>query len=260
MSTETVEAPAGTTAVHEEKQIPAFEKLSPLSQALITSAKVKADEIKAVAEKQAKVGNVGELLSEAIANSTDAEIVEMRKKRERAAKAVLDFDKAMEEKVKPTLSIPSDSELAEMDTTYKTLASELNTFNGVFTTEVAKDYPQITLFDYVGELPKGRKGAKAGQGTGTSRPRVKEVALTQDQKGEEGYSRVGTAEKSTFSHLALKIKELTGETVSASDFHEEWTKQNNVKDWTEINEVSKFAFSVTDKEGKTHQFWVRVTR
>lgn len=249
-----------TEAAAPEKAIPAVDKLSGLSQALIAGAKGKADELKAVAEKQAKVGNVGELLSEAIAKSENEEVKVMRVKRERAAKAVLDFDKAMENLVKPTLAIPTDVELAEMDTQYKTLSSELNTFNGVFITEATKDYPNLTLFDYIGELPGKRKGAKAGQGTGTARPRVSNVEFTQDQKGEKGYASVGKDGKSTFSHLALKLKDITGETVTASDFHEEWTKQNNVKEWTDINEVSKFVFSVTGKDAKTYQFWIRVTK
>lgn len=236
------------------------EKLSMLAQALLNEAEKKAAELKAVAEKQNKVGDVGKLLSEAIEASEDPKVKEMRTKREKAAAAVLQLDKAMEEVVKPTLAIPTDAELAAMDTEYKTLSSQLNTFNTVFTTETSKDQPEINLFDYIGDIPKGRKGAKAGQGEGTKRPRVKSIEVTQDEKGEQGYVRLGTDEKSTFTHLAQKIKADTGEVHSASDFHAEWCKQNNVSDWTDINEVSKFTYSVTDGEGKTHVYWVRVTR
>lgn len=263
--TDTAVAPNESTTDENQTEAPKKailpeDKLSTLAQALLNEAKNKAAELKAVAEKQNKVGDVGKLLSEAIAASEDPKVKEMRSKRERAAKAVLDLDKAMEEVVKPTLAIPTDEELAAMDTQYKALSSQLNTFNTVFSTETAKDQPEVNLFDYIGDIPKGRKGAKAGQGEGTKRPRVKSIEVTQDKNGEEGYVRLGTDEKSTFTHLAQKIKADTGEVHSASDFHAEWCKQNNVSDWTDINEVSKFTYSVTDSEGKNHQYWVRVTR
>lgn len=249
-------------AAQEEptKTVTPVEELSVLAQALVKSAAEKATEIKTVADKQNSVGDVGKLLSEAIESSENDEVKALRVKRERAAKAMLEMDKRMEEIVKPTLSIPTDEEIAQLDIQYKALASQLNTFNTVFTTEISANYPNLTLFDYVGELPKGRKGAKAGQGTGTSRPRVSSVEVTEDKNGEDGYIKVEKDGKSTFSHLAVWLKGKTGESVSAGDFHGSWTEQNGKSDWTELPEVSKFNFSVTDKEGKTHQFWVRVTK
>lgn len=261
--TDTAVAPENTEVKPDEKPAKVIipeEKLSVLAKALLNEAKSKAATLKEVAEKQNKVGDVGKLLSEAIESSEDPKVKEMRSKRERAAKAVLDLDKAMEELVKPTLAIPTDEELAAMEKEYKELSSQLNTFNTVFSTETAKDQPNVTIFDYIGDIPKGRKGAKAGQGEGTKRPRVKSIEVTQDEKGEQGFVRLGTDEKSTFTHLAQKIKADTGEVHSASDFHAEWCKQNNVSDWTDINEVSKFTYSVTDAQGKTHVYWVRVTR
>lgn len=256
----TPEVKAEETKQEETKKVPPLESLSVLASALVQSAKPKYDEIKAVADKQAKVGDVGQLLSEAIENSEDAKVKELRAKREKAAEAILRFDKEMEAIVKPTLEIPTDEQLAEMDTLYKTLASELNTFNGVFTTEVSKDHADISLFDYIGELPGKRRGAKQGQGTGTSRPRVTSVEVTMDKNGEQGYEKVGKDGKSTFSHLSLWVKGKTGEIHGASDFHKAWTESLGIKDWTDAPEVSKFAYSVTDKDSKTHQFWVRVTR
>lgn len=244
----------------ETKAIPAKDSLSILAQALLQTAEPKVSELKAVAEKQAKTGDVGKLLSEAIESSEDTKVKELRAKREKASAAILAFDKAMEEIVKPTLSIPTDEELAKMDTEYKTLASELNTFNGVFTNEVVKDHPGITLFDYIGELPGKRRGAKAGQGSGTSRPRVKSVEYTTDKNGEQGWKKAEKDGKSTFSHLSLAIKAETGETHGAGDFHKAWTESLGITDWTDAPEVSKFAYSVTDKDSKTHQYWVRVTR
>lgn len=260
LAPETAPEQAKTAPEAPAKVVPAEESLSILAAALLSEAKNKYAEIKTVADKQAKVGNVGELLSEAIKNSTNDEVKKLREKRERASKAILEMDKAMEEIVKPTLSIPTEAELAEMDTQYKTLSSELNTFNSVFTTEVSKVHKDITLFDYVGELPGKRRGAKAGQGSGTSRPRVSSVEYTTDKNGEEGYKKAEKDGKSTFSHLSLAIKSETGETHGAGDFHKAWTESLGITDWTDAPEVSKFAYSVTDKDGKTHQYWVRVTR
>jgi len=258
--TETQTPEVTTTDAVETKAVPDKSKLSVLASALLDTALGKYAEIKAVAEKQAKVGNVGELLSEAINSSDDPKVKELRVKREKAAAAILAFDKAMEEIVKPTLSIPTDEELSAMDTTYKTLATELNTFNTVFSTEVNKDHPGITLFDYTGELPGKRRGAKAGQGSGTSRPRVSSVEYTTDMNGEQGWKKAEKDGKSTFSHLSLAIKGETGETHGAGDFHKAWTESLGISDWTDAPEVSKFAYSVTDKNSKTHQYWVRVTR
>lgn len=244
----------------EAKVVAPVESLSPLAQALVQEATGKAAELKAVADKQAKVGDVGQLLTEAIASSDDVKVKEMRTKREKAAAAILQLDKAMEEIVKPTLNIPTEAELTAMDTEYKNLASALNTFNTVFLTTVGKDHPEATLFDYVGELPGKRRGAKAGQGQGISRPRVTSVEYTTDLNGEEGWKVAGKDGKSTFSHLAMAIKSETGETISASDFSDAWTSHLGIKDWTDASEVSTFPYSLTDKASKTHQYMVRVTR
>lgn len=238
------------------------ESLSGLAKALLDQAVTKYAELKTVAETQAKTGDVGKLLSEAIDTSTDKEIVALRKKIESANEAIIRFTKEAEEKVKPTLKIPTETELAAMDTQYKTLAGELNAFATVFGNEVKKDHPDLTLFDYTGELPGKRRGAKAGQGAGTSRPRVKSVEYTHDKNGQEGWTKaVDKDGNSSFSHLVMAIKKETGESVSAADLHAPWLSQNgNKSDWTELPEVSTFAYSVTDKDQKTHDYMVRVTR
>lgn len=259
---ETVNPEANAPEVIEETKpkVP-VESLSGLAKALLEQAENKYKELKVVAETQAKTGDVGKLLSEAIEQSEDPEVVKLRASIERANEAIIRHTKAAEEKVKPTLKIPTENELAEMDTQYKTLASELNAFATVFGNEVKKDHPDLTLFDYTGELPGKRRGAKAGQGAGTSRPRVKSVEYTHDKNGNEGWVKAADKEgNSSFSHLVMAIKKETGESVSAADLHAPWLSQNGKSEWTDLPEVTTFAYSVTDKDAKTHDYMVRVTR
>lgn len=259
--TETLTPPADANAPEvTEKPKVAVEDLGFLAGAVVKQSEERMNSLKAIADKQAKVGDVGKLLSEAIAASEDPEVKKLLAVVEKANQAINRATKEAEARVKPTLSIPSEDELKAMDTEYKTLSSELNALNIVFVNEVQKTYPDLTLFDYVGELPGKRRGAKAGQGSGMARPRVNSVEFTQDTNGEKDYVKVEKDGKSTFSLLSAAILKETGETVSAGDFHEEWTKQNGVKDWTELPEVSKFTYSVTDKAQKTTTYWVRVTR
>lgn len=253
----TPEAPADVTP--EGPKVP-VEQLGFLEKALLNSAQEQFAKLTVIAEKQSKVGDVGKLLSEAITSSTDPEVVKLMAIVEKANAAILRATKEAEAKVKPTLSIPSEDELKAMDTEYKTLSSEINALNIVFSNEIQKNHPDVTLFDYIGDLPGKRRGAKAGQGTGMARPRVTSVEYTQDQKGEDGYVKAEKDGKSTFSLLSAAILKETGESVGAGDFHDEWCKQNGVKDWSENSEVSKFTYSVTDKTGKTHQYWIRVTK
>lgn len=246
-------------ATPEAPKVP-VESLGFLEKALLSSAQEQLGKLKVIAEKQAKVGDVGKLLSEAIKSSTDPEVQKLMAVVEKANAAILRATKEAEAKVKPTLSIPSEDELKAMDTEYKTLSSEINALNIVFSNEIQKSHEGVTLFDYLGEIPGKRRGVKAGQGTGMARPRVTSVEYTQDDKGEDGFVKVEKDGKSTFSLLSQAILKETGEVVSAGDFHEEWCKQNGVKDWAENSEVSKFTYSVTDKNGKTHTYWVRVTK
>lgn len=259
----TTEVEATDAPVAEDQsapQTPDVDSLNPLAQMLVQTAQGKMDELKSVASKQASAGDVGKLLSDAIEESNDEEIVKYRERIQKAHEAINQMTKAMEDKIRPTLSIPTEDELKELDSQYKTLASELNSFNGVFTSEVAKAGLDVSIFDYVGELPGKRRGAKAGQGTGTARPRVKSVEYTTDLNGDNGWVKAEKDGKSSFSHLIQEIYKQTKESVSAGDLHEAWLSQLGIKEWTDAPEVSKFNYSLTDGEGKTHQYWVRVTR
>lgn len=241
-------------------ETPAVDSLNPLAQMLVQTAQGKMDELKSVSAKQNAAGDVGKLLSEAIESSADDEVVKFRERIAKAHEAINQMTKAMEDKVRPTLSIPTEEELSQLDSQYKTLASELNSFNGVFTSEVSKSGLDVSLFDYVGEIPGKRRGAKAGQGTGTARPRVSSVEYTEDVSGENGWVKAEKDGKSSFSHLIQAIYKATKESVSAGDLHEAWLSQLGIKEWTDAPEVSKFTYSLTDGEGKTHQYWIRVTR
>ena len=262
VNTENTEATENTEveAAETTPETPAVDSLNPLAQMLVQTATQKMDELKSVSSKQSAAGDVGKLLSEAISESTDEEIVKYRERIEKAHEAINQMTKAMEEKIRPTLSIPTEDELKELDNQYKTLASELNSFNQVFSSEVGKSGLELTIFDYVGEIPGKRRGVKSGQGTGTARPRVNSVEYTTDINGETGWVKAEKDGKSSFSHLIAAIYKETKESLSASDLHTAWLDQLGIKEWTDAPEVSKFTYSLTDGDGKTHQYWVRVTR
>lgn len=253
-------APETTTEVVEETpQVPARDTLDPLSQALLTATEPKMAELQKIAAKQAAAGDVGKLMTEAISSSTDDDVIKRRQAVEKANEAILRLTKEMEELVRPTLAIPTDEELNEYDLQYKVLASEVNSFNNAFQVETSKAFEGLTVFDYLGDMPGKRRGAKAGQGTGTARPRVAKIEYTTEVNSDE-FKAAEKNGKSTFSVLSQIIKEETGEVISAGDFHEAWTSQNGKTDWTQLPEVSTFVYSFTDGDAKTHEYKVRVTK
>jgi hypothetical protein len=249
-----------------EAALPDRETLDVLSQALLSAAEPKMRELKQIAEQQAKTGDVGKLVSEAIESSEDPEVVKRRDAIRKAHEAIVRFTKEAEELIKPTLEIPSDEELEAMDNKYKVLASELNSFNQSFQIETSKAFEGLTIFDYLGELPGKRRGAKAGQGTGSVRPRVKSIEFTKDPNSDD-YTKAEKNGKSTFSVLAMVIREETGVVVSAGDFAEAWTAQYDKKpeQWQDLPEVTEFVYSFSSEnengEGLTNHNWkIRVTR
>lgn len=265
--TETAVAPEETTeteAVEESKQ-PALpeDKLPPLNQSLLSAAREIYGRVEAIVTKQNSVGDVGKMLSEAIEASEDPEIVKMRERIEKANKVINDTLKMAEEKVKPTLKIPSEEELAALETDRKEQSQSFQAFANAFDVELtrSKVAEKVTLTDYTGSLPGKRRGAKPGSGAGTSRPRLKSVEYTTDLNGEKGWTRVGDDKSSTFTHLLQSIKKETGAVLSAQDLHEEWMKQNSgADDWTDLPEVSTFAYSVTGKDNKSTVYHIRATK
>jgi hypothetical protein len=240
--TEVTENPQAET---EAPKAPARESLPPMAGQILNLVEGRFTRITEIAAEQDKVGDVGKLLSEAIAESKNKQVVELRKKVEEANEFILKATKSMEEVVKPTLNVPSDEELAKMDEEYKTLASEINTYNGVFSMETRNVKDGLTVFDYFGQLPGKKRGAKSGQGTGTSRPRVSTIEFTQDVKGEQGWKHAQKDGKATFSILAAALKADSDNEVdvNAGDLHKDWTGQNGNKDWSDLPDVTTFIFT-----------------
>lgn len=241
-----------------EKTVPAVDTLPEgMAQLAVAKAETLMGKLKSVSATINAANNMGDLLSEAIKNSDNKEVKEGLARIEKANEAIINWTKQIEEIVKPTLSVPTDEEIKAAEEQYKALVSNVKTMDTVFTGEVADLYPNLSIYDYVGELPKGRRnstGAKAGQGEGSSRPRVSEIAVSTDNG--QTYAKVEKDGKSTFSVLTGWLKKETGETVGASDLHEAWFEQNgNVKDWTDLPEQTTFNYSLKDKS-----FFVRVTK
>ena len=247
-----------TETPQAENTAPARDSLPPMAGQILSLVESRFTRITEIAAEQEKVGDVGKLLSEAIENSKDKKVVELRKKVEEANNFILQAQKSMEEVVKPTLNVPSDEDLAKLDDEYKNLASEINTYNGVFSMETRNVKDGLTVFDYFGQLPGKKRGAKTGQGQGTSRPRVKTIEYTQDVKGEEGWKKAEKDGKSTFSVLTQTLKSETNNEVDivASDLHTAWTDQNGKKDWSDLPDVTTFVYQADDK----HRWHIRVTK
>lgn len=260
---ETQETAEPTETEQENKPALAETKLPMLNQSLLSAARELFDQIKGLVDKQNAVGNVGELLSEAIKSSTDPQVVKLREKIERANKAINDATVEAESLVKPTLEIPSEEEIQKLETERKEKSASFQAFANAFDVELTRSgvKEKVTLTDYTGSLPGKRRGAKPGSGTGTSRPRLKSVEYTTDLNGDKGWQKVGDDKSSTFTHLLGAIKKETGADLSAQDLHGAWMEQNSgASDWTELPEVSTFAYSVTGKDGKSTVYHIRATK
>lgn len=258
--TETATPEVTAPEAENTTQAPARETLDALSQALLSACEPKMAELKSISEKQAAIGNVGKALSEAIEQSQDEDVVKRRQVIEKANEAILRVTKELEELVKPTLNLPTDEELELMDTKYKVLASEVNSYNQAFVVETSKAFDGLSVFDYLGDMPGKRRGAKTGQGTGSARPRVKSIEYRNAMETGSEFTKAEKNDKSTFSILSGVIKDETKEIVTAGDFHDAWLEQTGVKDWNDAPEVSTFVYSLTDGEGKNHQYEIRVTK
>ena len=262
--------PEAQTPETPESNEPAVtrENLPVLAQAILSAAEGVFSELKAVADEQAKSGNTGQIITDAIKTSEVPEVVAIRKRLEKLNDQLLEAQTKAEELVRPTLDIPSDERLKELDTQYKEKASQMNAYAQVFTNEVMRDDnipddAKITLYTYTGELPGRKRGARPGQGAGTFRPRLKSVEYTMDLTGEKGWVKVGDDESSTLTNMATVIKSETKVPTAASDLYPAWVSANGLPetgDWNELNTVTDFVYSVTDEKQKTHQYKIRVTK
>lgn len=241
----------------EEVKLPEASELGEFAGLIVLKATGVVESLKSTAVKLNAAGNIGELLSEAIKSSTDADVIQRRQMIEKANEKILEWMKANEEAVKPTLEVPSDEEIKALEEVYKAGVKNFNSLDNLFVDEVSATYPNLSLSNYVGELPKGRRGstgAKAGQGEGTSRPRVSSIEVSTDNG--ETYKKIEKeVEKdgkkvliSTFTTAVAWLKKETENKVNlgAGDLHEPWLEQNGVKDWNDLPEVSTFAYSAND--------------
>lgn len=246
-----------------ENTTPDRSTLSEMANMALDRVQPDFEKAKSIAEKLNASENVNELLSEAIANSTDPEVVKARQVIEKANETILRATKAAEDKVRPTLDVLSDEDKAKLETEYKEAASSISTYNSLFELETLRAGKQYSVYDFLGTLPGKRRGAKAGQGEGTKRPRVSKIEITTDVKGEEGWKLVEKDGKSTFGVLSQFIKSATngGVDLSASDFSDAWVAQNAPgKDWQDINDQSTFIVSATGDNEKSYKWSVRVTK
>lgn len=253
---ETVNDEAATATA--DSPLPIFEPTS-MEGMLIERANSVVAELKEVAGKLNRTGDRGKLISEAIESSEDADVVKLRAQIQKAHDAINKLTAQAEELVKPTLEIPSEEEINTLKAEQKRLSALFNTYDTTFVNEVKSNYPELSLTNYFGELPKGKGTSSAATGNGPARPRVSSVEVSDSQNGTYNKVTLGTksdgTKASTFSALIVFLKKDADASVSASELHDAWLKQNGVSDWNSVPEVSTFTYSVNSKT-----YWVRVTK
>lgn len=216
--------------------------------------------------------NIGALLSEAIAKSDDPEVVKLRATIERAENAIQKARGEAEAKVKPTLEVPTEEQIKDLETKLKALMADVQGYNLVFANALSQSElkdQDITLETFNGALKRRKGKASAATGTGPARPRVIVEYAYQtnepDAKSDVWKFAASDPKQSSFSALAMQLKkDFSGYAVNAGDFVPAWNTQNQLpedeKDWQRHNEVETFNWSLTDDKGKTHSVWVRVTK
>lgn len=237
--------------------------LSEMAAMALSRVKPDFERVTEIVAEQNKTGDIAQVLSDAIENSKKKDVVELRKRVEEANAFIIEARKSMEAAVKPTLNLPTEEDLAKLDAEYKAAASRINTYNGVFEAETLQNGKQYSVYDFLGNLPGKKRGAKTGQGEGSARPRVRTIEITTDLAGEQGWKLVENKEgKSTFSVLAQFIKSATdgGVDLPATDYSDNWVAQNGGKTWQDVNDLSTFHVSATGEGGKTYDWNVRVVK
>jgi len=250
----------------EANTVPELTELPFLGQALVENAD---PTFKAYGELVTKLNagdNVDAMVKDAVANSTEDEVVKLRATIDRAEKAAAKAREQAEALVKPTLEVPTDEQIAEMTTKLKGLDADIRGYNLVFANALAQSDEfkgsDLTLESYLGALPKRKGRSSAATGTGPSRPRV----IVEYAYGDSDEFKFAgpDKDKSSFSALAMVLKkDISGYAVSASDFIPAWNTQNDkpeTADWQDHDEVSNFTWTANDDKGKTHTVKVRVTK
>lgn len=254
VNTENTESAEATPEV----KLPEFPADS-MAGMLIDRARSTYDNLKGVADKLNRTGDRGKLISEAIEQSKDPEVQKLNAQIAKAHDAINKLTAQAETLVKPTLEIPSEEEIKELQSEQKRLAALFGTYDTTFVAEVKAEYPELTLDKYFGALPKAKGTNSKATGTGPSRPRVSSVEVSHDngktyKKVTLGVKKDGSA-ASTFSALIMFLKSDAKADVSASDLHNAWLESQHVDSWDKVTEVSTFNYSVNGKS-----YMVRVTK
>lgn len=262
-------------ANESETTVPTLDELreaSFLAGALIdNSAKTYAEYNETVTKLEAG-DNVGALLSEAIAKSDNPEVVKLRATIDRAENTIKKARGEAEALVKPTLEIPTDEQIKDLETKLKALQADVAGYDLIFANALEQSElkgQDITVANYHGALKRRKGKSTTATGTGPARPRViVEYAYSTnepDAKSDAWKFAASDPKQSSFSALAMQLKkDISGYAVNAGDFVPAWNVQNQLpedeKDWQRHNEVETFSWSATDDKGKTHTVWVRVTK
>lgn len=110
----------------------------------------------------------------------------------------------------------------------------------------------------VPKVAGARKSVAKGTGTGGPKPRVTGVYVD----GELQSHDVDGKQKSTFTDAVKFLSEKHKTKVETKDIHAAWFAAANVtpEDWASAPDKTEFVFSVTDKDGKSHNHNFLITK
>lgn len=112
------------------------------------------------------------------------------------------------------------------------------------------------------EVKGARKGVSKGTGTGAPKPRVKAVYVDGTLVSHDVTKEGKTETKSSFTDAVKYLSDLHNVKVQTSDLHAGYFSAAKVEpqNWADGPDSVEYIFHVTDKEGKSHNHKVLVTK
>lgn len=196
-------------------------------------------------------------------SSDDPKIVKFRKWLEefdaKREKAISEIDAYISENLLPSASM-SEEEIEAERTALKTLRSEINSMRDVFLALPAvKSLENSELL-----LPKvaGTRTVSKGTGSGGVKPRVTGVYIDGNLVSHEVTKDGKTTVKSSFTDAVKFLSETHKVKVNTPDLHAAYFEAAKVKpeDWASGPDKVEFGFHVTDKDGKSQNHTILVTK
>lgn len=218
-----------------------------------------------VATLSAATGDKQKAVHDLRENSDDAKVVKFRKWLEdldaKREQAISEIDAYISEKLLSTVSL-SEEEVAAEREALKALKAEINGMRKTFL-----DLPAVRDVENVEALLPKLEGSRAsssrGGGSGGAKPRIAGIYVDGEicQHEVENKTTGEVSTKSSFTDAVKYLSDLHKVKVNTSDLHSAWFAAAGVtaENWSDAPNETEFVFTVTDKDGKTHNHTVLIT-